>query len=144
MMTRRLISAERDWTIAYEIFRKNNLIDQSDRLDIPVIPRCILRQRLVLQKALILKEYNKLNESQRTLQHLLKLGKIYDPGTRKIALKHLLELLKRNPNPNETTQFQIKEYETMMKLFKNDKNKNIIFCIDALKDANFEFKKHIG
>ena len=144
MLTRRLISADRDWKVAYDIFKQNHKVNVSERVDIPVIPRAILRQRLILQKALILREYNNTDQAIFMLKAVFKIGKVYDPSVHKTALKNLLQLYQRASVIKHADQRMIKKYEDMMKLYKNDKNKNIIFCIDALKDQHFEARKTIG
>ena len=144
MLTRRLISADRDWKVAYDIFKQNHKVNVSERVDIPVIPRAILRQRLILQKALILREYNNTDQAIFMLKAVFKIGKVYDPSVHKTALKNLLQLYQRASVIRHADQRMIKKYEDMMKLYKNDKNKNIIFCIDALKDQHFEARKTIG
>lgn len=100
LMTRRLISAERDLHIAIKIFNKSEKIYQEERPDIPVVPRCILRQRILLQKALIMKAYSQTQESALLLTNLLKRGKVYDPLTRKKVLKTLFHMLSTHPKGN--------------------------------------------
>lgn len=89
---------------------KNNKIDPFDRINIPVIPRCILRQRLILQKALILKSYNMADSAKFMLQSLFKIGSIYDPYVRKKALKNLLYLYKckKSTNKSQTELYEFK------------------------------------
>lgn len=52
-LNRKLISAEKELDSAVAIFKKPWMINKQERFDIPVIPRAILKQRIVFQKALI-------------------------------------------------------------------------------------------
>lgn len=144
MMTRRLISAERDLNIAVSIFNKTTVINQDDRPDIPVIPISILKQRILLQRAQIMKGYNKTKEAALLLTSILKMGKVYDPMTRKEALKTLQQIFINYPKGNLMEMFpETKNIDLMLQLFENNKHKNVVLCVDALKDEVFEQKKMI-
>jgi hypothetical protein len=97
MKTRRLISAERDLSVAKSIFDQTDEIRKADRLDIPIIPKWILFQRMLLQKGLIQKMYNKHKEAVFILTNLFKIGKIYDPMARKDALDALMDIFRKYP-----------------------------------------------
>lgn len=144
LMTRRLISAERDLHFAIKIFNRTEIIEQDKRPDIPVVPRCILRQRILLQKALIMKAYSRRQESALLLTNLLKRGKVYDPMTRKQALKTLFQMLSNHPEGNLIEEHsEAKNIELMLQLFQSKKNKNMILCVDSLEDEHFLTKKAI-
>ena len=89
-LNRKLISAEKDLDYAIRIIKTPYKIKQSKRPDIPIIPKSILKQRIILQKALILIEYSKAKQAAILLTSLLKIGRIYDPSVRKEALKLLI------------------------------------------------------
>jgi len=144
MMTRRLISSERDLNIAEDIFEQLISIRQSKRPDIPVLPKCILLQRIMLHKCLILKAYERKQEAARLLTKLLKVGKVYDPLTRMEALDTLLEIFKTHPQGNLLEKYpEAKNIESMAQLFHQAKNKNIVLCVDSLEDDMIDKKKEI-
>ncbi|CAI2381411.1 unnamed protein product [Moneuplotes crassus] len=144
LMTRRLISSERDLHLAVMIFKEDKIIIKEDRPDIPIIPRCILRQRILLQKALILKAYSRTQESALLLTKLLKCGKVYDPGTRKEALETLYSIMANCPEGNLIEKHpETRNIEMMLQLFQSDKNKNIILCVDSINCHMINTKKRI-
>ncbi|CAI2380645.1 unnamed protein product [Moneuplotes crassus] len=135
LMTRRLISAERDLHIAIKIFKKKQKLIQEDRPDIPIIPRCILRQRILLQKSLVMLDFKKKRKAAYLLTDLLKIGEVYDPAVRKEALMTLHSLFGNHP--------EAQNIEQMLQLFQPTRKKNIILLVDSLKDKYFETKKNL-
>ena len=143
-MTRRLISSERDLAIAIKIFKHITHIDQSERKYVAIIPKQILRQRIVLQKALILKAYGRLKESATLLTNLLKMSGIFDPEVRKEALKTLYSIFKSHPSGNLIEKYpESKNIELMLQLYQGNKNKNMVICVDTLNDQHFQTKKRL-
>ena len=119
-------------------------INQSKRPDIPIIPKTILKQRLILQKALILKEYSKVKQSAVLLTSLLKVGKIYDPTVRKEGLKLLIKIFKGYTKVNLFKEYkETKNLTAMLELFNENRSKNVVLCADSNNDKEFEFKKEI-
>lgn len=135
LLTRRLISAERDLHIAINLFLENKKCRQEDRPDLPVIPRCILRQRILLQKALVMIDFKKKRQAAYLLTNLLKVGEVYDPAIRKEALTTLHSLLKSHPESSNIGE--------MLQLFKPSRKKNIVLLVDSIKDQFFTTKKNL-
>lgn len=127
LMTRRLISSERDLKTAIKIFKNLHKVRQRDRHDIPIIPKYILRQRILLQKALIMKAYSKNQEAALLLTGLIKIDTNFDPLTKEAALKALHELFVNHPKGNFIKMYpETKNIELMLQLYQNVKIKNVV------------------
>lgn len=69
--TWRLISAERDLNIAFEIFENMIFVNSDDRPDLPVLTKNTLFQKLQLQRALVFIPFGKIQESKNILESLI-------------------------------------------------------------------------
>ncbi|CAI2379602.1 unnamed protein product [Moneuplotes crassus] len=144
LMTRRLISAERDLHIAVKIFRNKKELAQQKRALIPIIPNCILKQRIILQKALVLIDFKKKKRAAYLLTSLLKVGKFYDPATRKEALQVLTRLLTFTPEGNLMDKYEeLNNITEMSQLFNPEKNKNVILLVDSTDGDYFMTKTNL-
>ncbi|CAI2381718.1 unnamed protein product [Moneuplotes crassus] len=144
LMTRRLISAENDLKSAMEIYRWRRPTDQQDRPEIPVIPRCILKQRLILQKALVMIDFKKIKPACLLMTKLLKSGKVYDPTTRKEALKTLHFLLTEHLGRKCFQEYpETQNIGKMIQAFHTKRKKNIVLIVDSNNDDYFLTKKNL-
>lgn len=144
LITRRLISAERDLYIAIKIFRKSKYNKQEYRPDFPIIPRYILRQRIILQKALVMIDFKRKQEAALLLTKLLKVGKYYDPLTRMEDLQTLQLLFSFHPQGSLIEKYpETESINQMLQLFQTSKKKNVILLVDSIEDQYFKTKKNI-
>lgn len=144
LMTRRLISAEKDLKKAIKIFRAKRKIHKHLRPQIPIIPRCILRQRLVLQKSLVMLDFKKTKDAGLLLTKLLKIGKVYDPAIRKEALKTLYFLFTDHLGKSCFQDYpESLNVNKMIQLFQTRKKKNIVLLVDSKMDDYFLTKKNL-
>lgn len=145
LMTRRLISAERDLNIAIWIFKNKTALNQEDRPDIPIIPSCILRQRIILQQALVFIDFKKIKKAATILTKLLKVGIVYDPAIRKEALETLQKIVTNWPqNGNLMEKFdELKNIEKNIQLFNSQRNKNVILLVDPTAGEHFTTKTNL-
>jgi len=130
MMMKRLISADNYLKEAQDLFTHRTKINVEDRLDIPVIPSCILLQKLYLQRGILYKEYDRKMQACMIFTKLLKIGKVYDPVTRMEALTQLNLILSNPKYNNINSKPEIKNIKIMLELFRKDKVKDIVLLID--------------
>jgi hypothetical protein len=125
MKLRKLISAENYLKEAISTFSKIKVLDKDKRPDIPVIPKCILEQKIMLQCALLNLSYGKKMKCLNNLNLVLRIGKIYDPETRAEALQTMKPLVMDVfwKNPIEVSR-QIKNIDEMLNIFDEDRSKN--------------------
>ena len=137
LKTRRLISAENFLKDASRRYRNKKKINVEDRPDIPVIPSCILLQRIFLQRGLIKKEYGKYIHACLIFTVMLKVGKIFDPLCRMEALTQL-ESIFTDPKASQVfkTKPDIRNIRLMLEFFKRDKFKNTVLLVDSHKDTD--------
>lgn len=134
MMTKRLISADNDLKDAQDTFKRRRKIEQKDRPDIPIIPSCILLQRIYLMRGLLHKAYGKNLQAFMIFTKLLKIGHIYDPKTRMEALTQLDIILEDSKFQTIRNNPSMKNIKLMLELFRKDKVKDIILLVDSHMD----------
>lgn len=78
------------------------------------------------------------------MTRLFKVGRVYDPVTRKEALETLTSLFANHWTGNLFQRYpEAKNITSMLKLFDERKNKNILLLVDATEDDQFITKKSI-
>ena len=121
MISRKLISSERDLKSAIQSFKRAKHIVQEDRIDIPIIPNSVLKQRIVFQRGLLLIAYGKHMKAAMMFTKLLKIGKIYDPLTRYDTLRQLKDTFTKHFKVNQSElQPQLKNIDMMIQLFSGE------------------------
>ena len=124
MTSRKLISSERDLKSAIQTFKKAPQINPEDRFDIPVIPRPILKQRIIFQRGLLLIAYGKQMKAALIFTRLFKIGKVFDPVTRYESLKQLKEIFsKMQKHIQIDLHPQLKHIEMLTQLFNDERYK---------------------
>jgi hypothetical protein len=117
-------------------------LEKEDRLDIPIIPRCILKQKLMLQKALIDLAYGKKMQSALRITKMLKVGKYYDTNTRIEALQTLKHIMEISLKPEVYEKYdELKNIDKMLDHFKEDRYKNLVILAENSTDSYFNIKK---